>query len=213
MYAFYTLAKLCEESNSKSFSCFPLRKGSIPSYVIIDTKIVNFHILKNKSFTSSKLDLWGEAVDLNRKVPKNQGAGKTIQFKGTIETDGVEVSVVKQNFVTSKGSASNRNKPNNSIDKFRHIENMAQDNLIKTSSNCILIDHGRRYLLCCMHENSAPENKSIFRYTRNQRAKETKSTHFRKLRQKLKPFTIQVIEDILCQIPSSSVKFSNYVNY
>lgn len=31
--AFYTIAKICEEANFKSFNCFPLRKGFIPAYI------------------------------------------------------------------------------------------------------------------------------------------------------------------------------------
>ncbi|ORE01900.1 hypothetical protein BCV72DRAFT_319779 [Rhizopus microsporus var. microsporus] len=146
LYAFYTLAKLCEEGNLKT-----------------------------------KFDLWGEIVYLNCKVFKNQGAGKAIQFKGTAETDGVKVSVIKQNFETSRSSTSNCGKPANSTDEFRRIENMAQNDLIKTSGNCVLVDPRSRNLLYCMHVNNSPETESTFRYTFNQRAKETKSIQFRKL--------------------------------
>ncbi|KAK9765867.1 hypothetical protein K7432_005479 [Basidiobolus ranarum] len=64
--AFYMLVKVCEENDMESFNCFPLRKGFIPSYMTIDTKILNYHILKNKNFTGNKVDIWGNVINLIR---------------------------------------------------------------------------------------------------------------------------------------------------
>ncbi|CAO3681154.1 unnamed protein product [Rhizopus stolonifer] len=104
--AFYFHAKICEEGKIKSFNCFPLRKSLIPCYITIDTKILNYHILKNKSFAAGqKFALWGKVaflksntdlsvVDLECKAIKNQYSG-VMNFKGTIETDDVGISVIK----------------------------------------------------------------------------------------------------------------------
>ncbi|KAI7871500.1 hypothetical protein BDF14DRAFT_1761693 [Spinellus fusiger] len=69
MYAFAKLAQLCEENGNKSFSCFPLHKSFIPSHITIDTKILNHPILKNKSYTGKKFDLWVH-INLKSKVFK-----------------------------------------------------------------------------------------------------------------------------------------------
>ncbi|KAI9244645.1 hypothetical protein EDC94DRAFT_494598, partial [Helicostylum pulchrum] len=44
--AFYKLAEICESYGFKSFQCFPLRNTFIPSYITIDTMILNNQILK-----------------------------------------------------------------------------------------------------------------------------------------------------------------------
>ncbi|ORE08235.1 hypothetical protein BCV72DRAFT_303884 [Rhizopus microsporus var. microsporus] len=195
LQAYYMLAKICEENNSKSFSCFPLRKGFIPGYMTIDAKILNYHILKNKKFAvGSKFDIW-----------------KSV---GTIETDGVGVSIVKQNFDPArKGASSDRWRMITTDDSFVYAGNLSKSELLKTKDKCILIDPGRGDLLHCIHETSSPEKKSIFRYKRNQRAVEMKSRRYRKLRQILKPDYIQSLEDQLSRLPASTVKSKVFAEY
>ncbi|KAK9712609.1 hypothetical protein K7432_007029 [Basidiobolus ranarum] len=98
------LAKICKDNDMKTFNCFLLRKGFIPSYMTIDTKILNYHILKNKNFTGNKVDIWGNVVNLKCKALKSQNA-KTMKFEGTIETDGVGMSILKRNFSTARRGA------------------------------------------------------------------------------------------------------------
>jgi histidyl-tRNA synthetase len=45
--AYYRLSSMCKALQNKSFNCFPLRKGLIPSYMTIDTYIINTQVLKN----------------------------------------------------------------------------------------------------------------------------------------------------------------------
>ncbi|KAI9357474.1 hypothetical protein BD770DRAFT_94013 [Pilaira anomala] len=52
-----------------------------------------------------------------------------------------------------------------------------------------------------------------YRYTRNQKAKETKSTKFKKLRQQLKPKDIQDFEDKLSKCLPLTVKREAFVKY
>ncbi|KAK9693900.1 hypothetical protein K7432_013685 [Basidiobolus ranarum] len=94
-YAFYMLPKIYEDNNMKSFNCFPLRKGFIPSYMTIDTNILNYHILKNKNFTGNKVDIWGSVVNPNFQALKSQNA-KTMKFEVAIETNGVGMSILKK---------------------------------------------------------------------------------------------------------------------
>ncbi|KAI9338133.1 hypothetical protein BD770DRAFT_400863 [Pilaira anomala] len=58
----------------------------------------------------SKLDkgyIWGKVLNLSSKPFKDQGLNSSMEFRGTIMTDGIGISVIKQNFDTSKGGASN----------------------------------------------------------------------------------------------------------
>lgn len=214
LQAYYMLAKICEENNSKSFNCFPLRKGFIPGYMTIDVKILNYHILKNKKFAvGSKFDIWKNAVNLDCRVLKSNDS-QTMYFQGTIETDGVGVSIVKQNFDPArKGASSDRRRMIITDDSFVYAGNLSKSELLKTKDKCILIDPGCGDLLHCIHETSSPEKKSIFRYKRNQRAAETKSRRYRKLRQILKPDYIQSLEDQLSRLPASTVKPKVFAEY
>ncbi|CEG76470.1 hypothetical protein RMATCC62417_11366 [Rhizopus microsporus] len=102
--AYYKLADLCERSEFKSFMCFPLRKTLIPCYMTIDTLIANNHILQNcKRFKLDKKLIWDEVLDISCKAVKDQSPNKSIQFQGMVQTDGVGVSILKQNQETRKG--------------------------------------------------------------------------------------------------------------
>ncbi|KAG1450437.1 hypothetical protein G6F46_008716 [Rhizopus delemar] len=72
----------------------------------LDNKTIHYHILKSKKNpkTGSKFETWGTVVDLNKKAFKHQGFQTTLRFQGTLETDGVGVSIIKQNTDTSRKS-------------------------------------------------------------------------------------------------------------
>jgi hypothetical protein len=109
--AYFMLAKLCEENNFKSFNCFPLRKSFIPCHITIDTLILNHLILKDKKrFTGNNNNyVWNRVVDLNQNEFKNQGEDRSMKFRGTIQTDGVSISILKQNFERGGGGRHNNN--------------------------------------------------------------------------------------------------------
>ncbi|KAG1586484.1 hypothetical protein G6F47_011202 [Rhizopus delemar] len=104
--AFFRLAELSEAEQTKQVACFPLRSTFIPCYMTLDSKIIHYHILKSKKNlkTGSKFETWGAVVDLNKKAFKHQGFQKNLRFQGTLETDGVGVSIMKQNTDTSRKS-------------------------------------------------------------------------------------------------------------
>ncbi|KAI8095766.1 hypothetical protein BDF21DRAFT_435854 [Thamnidium elegans] len=211
--AYFKLAEICESYKFKLFQCLPLRNTFISSYMTIDTMILNNQILKDSK--RSKLDkssIWGKVVNISNEALKDQGPNKSIKFRGTIITDGVGISIVKQNFETSKSSTSG---PKNNVVKedFQYIEEIPKEELLATKGKAVLIDPGRRGLLYCMHEDSTAKKKKMHRYTRNQKAKELKSAKFRKLRQRFKPASIQERENKLSQCSSSTVNVDAYVEY
>ncbi|KAI9258356.1 hypothetical protein EDC94DRAFT_613515 [Helicostylum pulchrum] len=71
----------------------------------------------------------------------------------------------------------------------------------------------KRDLLYCMHEDSTTKEKKVYRYTRNQRAKELKSTKFRKLRQRFKPADAQECENKLNRSSLLTVNVAAFVEY
>ncbi|EIE83438.1 hypothetical protein RO3G_08143 [Rhizopus delemar RA 99-880] len=125
----------------------------------IDTYILNTQILKNSIISHlDKEVLWGAVLDVTSKAMKPQGERKYMKFRGTIYTDGVGVSVLKQSYDTMKKGGSSGGKPNSiEADEFQYIEKLGKEDLLTGVGKCVLIDPGRRDLLYCMHEKSTVE--------------------------------------------------------
>ncbi|KAG1047429.1 hypothetical protein G6F43_010119 [Rhizopus delemar] len=181
----------------------------------IDTYILNNQILKNSIVIHlDKEVVWGAALDVRSKAMKPQGERKVMKFRGTIYTDGVGVSVLKQNYDTKKKGGSSGGKPKSiEADEFQYIEKSGKEELLAGAGKCVLMDPGRQYLLYCMHEKSTVENKMIYRYTSNQKAIETKSRKFRKLRNNLKRAEVIAVELSLSHFKSSTANKDKFVEY
>jgi hypothetical protein len=215
--AYYRLAYFCEVHHGKSFNCFPLRRTFIPLYITIDTYILNTQILKNSIISHlDKEVLWGGVIEMKSKPMKPQGENKRMAFKGMIYTDGVGVSVLKQNHDTKKkgGGGGGKQKAILAEEKeFKYVEKLEKEELLADVGKCVLIDPGRRDMLYCMHEESTPQEKKTYRYTSNQRAIETKSRKFKKLRESMKPDAVAAAELSLSHFKSSTVNKDKFVEY
>ena len=96
--AFYQLSRLFEHLGLPVFNCFPLRRSWSPCYVIIDSKTLCQNILGIRwSNAVDRLDYWARVVNLDSKALKPQEGGQ-LRFRGTIQTDGVGVTVFKKRF-------------------------------------------------------------------------------------------------------------------
>lgn len=211
--AFFKMAEMLETQKNETFACFPLRTTFIPCYMTIDSKIVHHHILNNKTQlkAESKYETWGTVVNLRKKAFKSQGPKKSLQFRGTMETDGVGVSVIKQNMDTNRKILRKRNVQLATNDTFKYIEELGQDVLKKTEGKCVLVDPGRRDLLFCMKESSEPSDKKIIIHRKINRNKIAR--HFKHLRQKTKPESIKIAEASLSKFTPHSVNITVFTNY
>jgi hypothetical protein len=146
--ALYLLSLEVGKLKKKSFSPFPLRKTWIPCYMTVDTEIAKFHILKktdyNKDFT--KEDVWAKMVNLKRKPVKEQ---QGLKFQGTVFTDGVGLSIVKQNYDTSRRSARRQNEISINKEELKYVDDLSKEELQQDVEKCVLIDSDRRDLLYC----------------------------------------------------------------
>ncbi|KAI8373045.1 uncharacterized protein BYT42DRAFT_579003, partial [Radiomyces spectabilis] len=133
--------------------------------MLIDTQILYTQILNlnQRSVNGlSNLDLWSRR-------PFKQTKGKVLSFYGTLQTDGVGVSITKQNTPSRKGG------------RQKKIEVLEEDvpyvnSLAPTEQRAaVLIDPGQRDLLFCMHEYSEPNARILYRYTSCQKANELKT--------------------------------------
>lgn len=115
---------------------------------------------------------------------------KSLCFQGTILTDGVDTTILKQNVEpgsrqnndtsTSYTAASSRKrKSRNSeegvedVEEFRYVGKLTQEELKKLEGKCVLAGHGRRDILFCMKETSTAVNRQLFRFTKSQMTKKS----------------------------------------
>ncbi|KAG0995099.1 hypothetical protein G6F63_006997 [Rhizopus arrhizus] len=211
--AFFRLAELTEAEQTKQFACFLLRTTFIPYYMTLDSKIIHYHVLKYKKNPKigSRFEAWGAVVDLNKKAFKHQGFQKPLRFQGTLETDGVGVSIIKQNTDTSRKSPKLNTEKEVDGNQTEHIEGLGQADLKSTEGKCVVIDPGRRDLMYCMKEISTAEEKQTLIFTKNNCSKY--SRHFRYLRKRTQPFVDQKAEAILSRSESNSVNLKKFVQY
>ncbi|KAJ1772058.1 hypothetical protein LPJ74_001793 [Coemansia sp. RSA 1843] len=69
--------------------------------------------------------------------------------------------------------------------EFTYIHELLPEQLA-SMKNPIFMDPGRQDIVFGMTDESTSEEKALFRYTRSQKAKETRTTRYRKLREKVK---------------------------
>ncbi|KAG0765571.1 hypothetical protein G6F24_004317 [Rhizopus arrhizus] len=132
------------------------------------------------------------ALDLNKKAFKYQRFQEPLQFQGTLKTDGVGVSIIKQDTDTSKKSPKPNTEKKVDGNQTEHIEGLGQADLKSTEGKCVLIDPGRRDLMYCMKETSTVEEKQTLIFTKNNRSK---------------------FEAILSRSESNSVSLKKFVQY
>ncbi|ORE04259.1 hypothetical protein BCV72DRAFT_313290 [Rhizopus microsporus var. microsporus] len=172
--AFYKLSSMREILQGKSFNCFPLRRTFIPSYMTIDAYLKHANFEKPSS-----------VLNVAAKAMKSQGERKTMMLRGMLFTDGVGMSVLKQNDDTKKGGggAGRRTKAVDEED-FKYI--------LAGVGKCVLIDPGRRDMLYSI---------------------ETKSRKFKKLRESLKPDDVRAAKASLSKCKSSTVNGDKFAKY
>lgn len=214
--AFFRLAQHAESEKFKVFICFPLRTTFIPAYTTLDNKIVNFHILKNKKIEKDKNEIWGQVVDFKKKAFKEQGLNKSLLFEGTLKTNGIGVSIIKQNYTTSRKKKkllenSPRASKKKRDDDTVYIETLTQAESKSMKGRCVLVDPGRRDILYCMKETSVVNHKEVLVFTKNDRSK--RSRHFRILRKSTKPSMVESAEALLSKTSSSTVDVVKFLDY
>ncbi|KAL0083838.1 hypothetical protein F4703DRAFT_1856984, partial [Phycomyces blakesleeanus] len=83
-------------------------------------------------------------------------------FRGTIQTDGVGISIIKQNKDTPKGPNPRRATTINP-ENFPYIHDLPPEQHKRIRGRCVLINHGRRDLLYCMRSLRIRLKRTKFR--------------------------------------------------
>ena len=207
MNAFWRLSTVSQILDDNAFQVFPVRTSWIPCYMQIDTKILYQHILKQASLVGEpKMEVWARVVDLQRKIFKPRGEER---FEGSIFTDGVGVSVLRQNFPSGKNARTTKRKQRKEDSKETGIDAIKAED----KQRLVFIDPNRRDLLYCMAYNSTAAQKQTYRYTLNQRNKEMRLKKYRAIRDRAKTPTIIELETALSQYKHKTLDRGDFEDY
>ena len=187
-----TMMKQVEKEEETISNVFPLRSGISPNYIRLDT-ITLVHLLLRKE-QGNKSDyndegntkkhedkIWQFFFRTERKVFTKTG----YSFHHMISTDGVGVSILllRKDLVGNKIPNAKKN-----ISKEQYIDELKDYTALQTKK-IVGIDPGKDDLIYCV--DGASKDANVFRYSQNQRRKETKMKKYNNIVLAMKTHKIQ----------------------
>ena len=187
-----TMMKQVENEEETISNVFPLRSGITPNYIRLDT-ITLVHLLLRKE-QGNKSDyndegntkkhedkIWQFFFRTERKVFTKTG----YSFHHMISTDGVGVSILllRKDLVGNKIPNAKKN-----ISKEQYIDELNDYTALQTNK-IVGIDPGKDDLIYCV--DGASKDANVFRYSQNQRRKETKMKKYNNIVLAMKTHKIQ----------------------
>jgi len=131
----------------------------------IDITILRDHfLLQLRPDMRKKMIYWAQVVDLES-LPFEPHVAHSLIFRGSLQTDGVGVSVIKQDQDSKAGGP--RMSKTQKKEQEPHIGQLPITQLQQTTGKCVLLDPRRRDLVFGMHENSSVDKKQLHRYASN----------------------------------------------
>jgi len=201
-----------EESEKKLFQIFPIRTNITLKHIDIDTKsLVELSNLKDKKIYLDDIKgykefLWNKYFKMKYMKDK-----KNYKFNDRIQTDGVSVSLSYIQY-EHYGRKNVRQKKLKELPvEFPYIDEVDYDALCSHSekNNIVFIDPGKNNLLYCKDKLNV-----YFRYTKNQRVKETERIIIQnKLLKLKKKHKIQEQESILSTHNSKTLNYEKFKEY
>ncbi|KAJ1727560.1 hypothetical protein LPJ61_004508 [Coemansia biformis] len=225
-WAYFRLSQLFEHDRCQ-FECFPQRKDWRPANMAVTTNILRSELLSGVlgCFGETALASWGRVLDPTSKPFR----GEHFDFEEVMHTDAVGISVITRATGDGGGDggdgdgAAPRGRQRrgwrrhrgrcNQGPEFQYVTELLADELAEDLGKCVFIDPGRRDILFCAHEDSTAEKPQTYRYTRNQRSKETRMKRFACIREKVKPEAVRAAEARLSRFSSTTVNLRRYKQY
>ena len=136
--------------------------------------------------------------------------GNRLRFYGTIQTDGVSLTVMKQNMPTNAGESRTKKSLK---EKEEYIHQQSPEYLQKSIGNCVLIDPGRRELLSCLHESSTPTSRKTWTYTIRQRDRERRLSHYRNLLLRLETPAVKEAREQLSLLRPDTCSLGRFLDF
>lgn len=215
-----------EAQGQTIYNIFPLRTDIIPKYIRLDTTTIvqlfitkdnrsrygkKSELLRNGNLVRRQADIWGFFFRTEKKYFATQ-PDNPYQFNFMIETDGVACSIV----LVHKEVVGKRFKPKPIISKEMYIDEIELSQLRGKVS--VGIDPNKSDLIFCSTKNADGSIKT-FRYTQDQRRKETKNKKYRNIRDELKTSvmidgkTPQEFETELSNFNRKSLQMAEFKQY
>ncbi|CAO3694281.1 unnamed protein product [Rhizopus stolonifer] len=118
---------------------------------------------ENLNSERSKLDYWREVVNLDAVLFKSQEVEHRLAFRGTIQTDGVGVTILKKRIDTNSRY---EEKIKAYLETPIYMNYFTPREHSEIADRCVVIDPARRDLLYCVHESSTvgPEQRNTEEY-------------------------------------------------
>ncbi len=221
-----------DEYEFKLFHVIPLKSSFIPSHITIDTSCLIDIFVENEkgkffqNVTKNKSEIWNRYFKINSREFKKKG----YEFNYMIKTDGVSCSI---NFVkvgnkdrNGKTKKLTRNEEKVMEQEIEKINNkyIEDQNVKKVCKNkkIIAIDPNFGNLIYGLDELG-----NVFRYTRNQRRKETKTKKYAQITKKInddkqlkikcneivKTTTISELQNVLSNYNSKICDLNKFLEY
>lgn len=170
-----------EKRGLSTINCFPLRKNITPKYITLDTTTLIYMLpIQNRQMYVKNISLLGDNIwDLFFRTEKKEFKSSTHVFNNQIITDGIGCSIllVQKEYKGQKIRHIKKPKDYKSgvyIDEISDIEKKRLK-----ASQIIGIDPGKDDLIYATNGTMKNGKMMTFRYSQNQRRKETKSKKYR----------------------------------
>lgn len=193
------MMKFVESQNETTYNLFPLRTELIPKYIRLDTtslvyllmtkdnkhKYGNKEDFKNGNTSKRADEIWSFFFRTEKRCfSKPDGNTNRHTFAHMIETDGVACSILW----VRKDVASKKKKPKLKSSSEKYIDDEDIDLSSLQGKKIVGIDPGKCDLIFCVAD-SGDGHSQKFRYTQDQRRKETKQKKYRDIRDMFKTKT------------------------
>lgn len=210
----FKITKLTELYGGNPYNLFPLRVSVIPRHIKLDTTtIVNILMECDKVYYKTHLvaesyNIWNKFFNLNLKVFRKKG----YKFNDTIITDGVSCSIlfVKEKYYHKMVPSINiKNLPNE-----KYIDDLTKEDYERLCDKKIIaIDPNKGDLIYSVDD--VIKERNHYRYTQDQRRRETKSKKYQKIREKEKEQIIdgKKISEWESEISDYNRRTMNYEKY
>lgn len=210
-----------KKNQIKLFQVIPQRTNIIPKYITIDTcGLINMVVDKNtikylSDIDACKKELWEKHFKLNRTFRR-----KNYTFNYMIKTDGIGCSILLIKTINGEPIkiTSGKQRQVSKIIKERdqYIEDVKITNEMK-SKNIVTIDPNLSDLVYCLTKRD--DEIITFRYTQNQRRKETRKKKYSKITNsintetKINDKTIKEYETELSEHNSKTMNYNKFIKY
>ena len=210
----FYMAGVCESREHSFLNVFPLKRSIIPGHIRIDTEtLITSFVKENKKIYKKKggIELFKEHIwSLFFRTDKKVFSQSDFKFTGSLQTDGVSATLLfRHKSITGKFAPK---QPKLVPELYiNEIEKSVREQM--KTRKIISIDPNKDDLIYC--STGTRETFETFRYTQNQRRKETRVKKYKKILQKEKkdfPETHE-FEKLLSETNSKTIDFQKFREY